>query len=61
MNKHLPNEIAFLNRKGSFLRRLILEFSDEELRKLFPSPSKKSVRDLIQQCNKNYLGLAQRN
>lgn len=51
MTKHLPPEIAFLNRKGRFLRRLILEFSDEELQRLTPSPLPETIKTLLKRAH----------
>ena len=51
MTKHLPPEIVFLNRKGKFLRRLILEFSDEDLQRLTPSPSPQTIKALLKKVN----------
>lgn len=61
MNQHLQIELALLNRKGRFLRSLLHDFNDNDLKRFTPSPSTAKVNELLEKANKLYLAAVQRN
>ncbi len=55
MNKPLQNETFLLNKNGEFLRKFILDFDDEDLKKIIPSPSPDKIHVLFKMINKPHL------
>lgn len=55
MNKPLQKETFLLNKNGEFLRKFILDFDDEDLKKIIPSPSPDKIQVLFKMINKPHL------
>jgi hypothetical protein len=61
MDRHLQTEIALLNRKGRFLRRLLNGYNDDELKRFTPAPSPARIAELLNSVNNNYNTFALKN
>ena len=46
MDRTVYENFTLLNKRGKYLQRLLLFLSDEELKKITPSPSSKTIKSL---------------
>jgi hypothetical protein len=61
MDRHLQTEIALLNRKGRFLRRMLDGYTDDELKRITPSPSPARIAELLNRANNYFVASALKN